>query len=93
MARVSAEEFREKLEKGKALPAILLLGDEVYLRDSCRAALIEKFVPEAARAWAVSRFSADRGEAQALSCKGGAGNEPVLAASREAHHAAARGRD
>jgi len=65
MARVSAEEFREKLEKGKALPAILLLGDEAYLRDSCRAALIEKFVPEAARTWAVSRFSADRGEAQA----------------------------
>jgi DNA polymerase-3 subunit delta len=65
MARVSAQEFREKLEKGKALPAILLLGDEAYLRDSCRAALIEKFVPEAARTWAVSRFSADRGESQA----------------------------
>jgi len=65
MARVSAEEFRERLEKGKPAPAILLLGDEAYLRDSCRAALIEKFVPEAARAWAVSRFSADRGEAQA----------------------------
>ena len=65
MARVSAKEFREKLEKGKALPAILLLGDEAYLRDSCRAELIEKFVPEAARTWAVSRFSADRGETQA----------------------------
>jgi DNA polymerase-3 subunit delta len=65
MARVSTEEFREKLEKGKALPAILLLGDEAYLRDSCRAALIEKFVPEAARTWAVSRFSAARGEVQA----------------------------
>ena len=65
MARMSAEEFLEKLGKGKSAPAILLLGDETYLRDSCRAALIEKFVPEAARAWAVSRFSADRGEAQA----------------------------
>jgi len=65
MARVSTEEFRETVEKGKALPAILLLGDEAYLRDSCRAALIEKLVPEAARTWAVSRFSADRGEAQA----------------------------
>lgn len=64
MARISAEEFREKLEKGRTLPAILLLGDEAYLRDSCRSALIEKFVPEAARTWAVSRFSADRGEAQ-----------------------------
>jgi DNA polymerase-3 subunit delta len=65
MARVSADEFREKIEKGKAIPAVLLLGDEAYLRDSCRAALIEKFVPEAARAWAVWRFSADRGETQA----------------------------
>jgi len=64
MARVSAAEFREKLEKGKALPAILLLGDEVYLRDACRTQLIEKFVPEAARTWAVSRFSADRSETQ-----------------------------
>jgi DNA polymerase-3 subunit delta len=65
MARVSAEQFREKLEKGKTLPAILLLGDEAYLRDACRAQLIEKFVPAAARTWAVSRFSADRGETQA----------------------------
>jgi DNA polymerase III subunit delta len=65
MARVRAEEFQEKMEKGKTLPAVLLLGDEAYLRDSCRAQVIEKFVPEAARAWAVSRFSADRGETQA----------------------------
>jgi DNA polymerase-3 subunit delta len=43
----------------------LLLGEEPYLRDSCRAQLIEKFVPEASRAWAVSRYSADRGETQA----------------------------
>jgi DNA polymerase-3 subunit delta len=43
----------------------LLLGEEPYLRDSCRAMLIERFVPEAARTWAVSRYSADRGETQA----------------------------
>jgi DNA polymerase-3 subunit delta len=65
MARLSWEQFKERLEKGKAIPAVLLLGDEPYLRDACRAALIEKFVPEAARAWAVSRFSADRGDTQA----------------------------
>lgn len=53
-----------RLEKGKPLPAILLLGEEPYLRDSCRTLLIEKYVPEAARAWAVSRYSADRGETQ-----------------------------
>ena len=65
MARLNLEQFKERLERGKVIPAILLLGDEPYLRDACRAALIEKFVPEAARTWAVSRFSAGRGETQA----------------------------
>lgn len=65
MAKVSTEEFLEKLARGKPVPAILLLGDEAYLRDECRKQLIEKYVPEAARAWAVSRFSADNGETQA----------------------------
>lgn len=63
MARVSLEEFKEKLAKGKPAPAVLLCGDQPFLRDACRAQLIEKFVPEAARAWAVSRFSAGRGDA------------------------------
>jgi DNA polymerase-3 subunit delta len=65
MARVSPEELVGRLEKGKAVPAILLLGEEPYLRDACRAGLIERFVPEASRTWAVSRYSADRGETQA----------------------------
>jgi DNA polymerase III subunit delta len=64
MARVNLEQFKERLEKSKVIPALLLLGDEPYLRDACRATLIDKYVPEAARAWAVSRFSADRGETQ-----------------------------
>jgi len=64
MARVSRREFLVRLEKGRPIPAILLLGDEPYLRDSCRAHLIERFVPEAARVWAVSRYSAGRGETQ-----------------------------
>jgi hypothetical protein len=33
-----------------------------FLRDASRAQLIETFVPEAARPWAVSRYSADRNE-------------------------------
>jgi len=65
MARVSQQEFLARLEKGKPIPAILLLGEEAYLRDSCRAQLIERFVAEAARTWAVSRYSAKRGETQA----------------------------
>ena len=64
MARVSPRELVERLEKGKAIPAILLLGEEPYLRDSCRAELIERFVAEASRTWAVSRYSAARGETQ-----------------------------
>jgi DNA polymerase III subunit delta len=64
MARVSQVEFLARLEKGKPIPAILLLGEETYLRDSCRAQLIERFIAEAARTWAVSRYSAKRGETQ-----------------------------
>ena len=65
MARVSTQELLSRLEKGKLIPAILLLGEEPYLRDACRAQLIEKFVPEASRTWAVSRYSAERGETEA----------------------------
>ena len=65
MARTPAEELLERLENDQAVAALLLLGDEPYLRDRCRAELIEKYVPEGARAWAVSRFSAQRGETQA----------------------------
>jgi len=65
MPRISTAQLKEKLGKGKPPAALLLLGDEPYLRDACRAELIETYVPEAARAWAVSRYSADRGETQA----------------------------
>jgi len=65
VAKLTTDEFLERLRKGKAVPVVLLLGDEPYLRDECRKQLIEKFVPEAARTWAVSRFSADNGETQA----------------------------
>src|SRR6266478_4157927 len=51
MPRVSHEELLSRLTKGKPIPALLLLGDE-------------PFVPEAARPWAVSRYSAERGETQ-----------------------------
>jgi DNA polymerase-3 subunit delta len=65
MAKLSTDEFLERIAKGKPVPAVLLLGDEPYLRDECRKQLIEKFVPDAARAWAMSRFSADKGETRA----------------------------
>jgi len=65
MARISQKEFLERLKKRKPTPAILLLGEEAYLRDSCREQVIDTFVAEAARVWAVSRYSAGRGETQA----------------------------
>ncbi len=65
MPQVSTEELLARLERGKTIPAVLLLGEEPYLRDACRAQFIETFVPEAARTWAVSRYSAGRGEIQA----------------------------
>ena len=64
MSQISASDLRARVQKGKPIPAILLLGGEPYLRDACRALLIEHYVPEAARAWAVSRYSADRGDTQ-----------------------------
>src|SRR5580700_8383231 len=64
MAQVSQGELVARLESGKKIPALLLLGEEPYLRDECRKQLIERFVPEAARTWAVSRYSASRGETQ-----------------------------
>ena len=62
MPRISQQELIARLTKGKPIPALLLLGDEPYLRDDCRTQLIDTFVPEAARPWAVSRYSADRNE-------------------------------
>ena len=64
MAKASPEELLARLKKGTAPPAILLLGEEPYLRDACRAQLMDAFVPGAARTWAVSRYSAERGETQ-----------------------------
>jgi DNA polymerase-3 subunit delta len=64
MARASTEDLLARLKKGTAIPAILLLGEEPYLRDACRAQLIDAFVDPASRAWALSRYSAERGETQ-----------------------------
>lgn len=65
MARIAPGELLGRLAKGKPVGAVLLLGDETYLRDACRAQLVEKLVPEVARPWAISRYSAERGETRA----------------------------
>ncbi|GAC1675170.1 MAG: DNA polymerase III subunit delta [Candidatus Acidiferrum sp.] len=64
MARVSTAEFLTRLEKGKGITAVLLLGEEPYLRDECRARVIETFVSAASRSWAISRYSAKEGDTQ-----------------------------
>jgi DNA polymerase-3 subunit delta len=65
MPPLTSHELLSRLKKGEPVPAILLLGAEPYLRDICRAQLIEQYVAEAARTWAVSRFSAERGDIEA----------------------------
>ena len=65
MPKATTEDLLARLKKGTAIPALLLLGAEPYLRDTCRAQLIDAYVPEASRTWAVSRYSADQGETQA----------------------------
>jgi DNA polymerase-3 subunit delta len=51
-------ELEKRLARGEYFPAVLLQGSEAYLRERCRNLLIEKFVPEGAREWAVASYSA-----------------------------------
>ena len=61
MPPIDPNQFVERLSRGKPVPAILLLGHDAYLRDLCRAKLLEAVVPLDARDWGVSRFSASDG--------------------------------
>jgi len=58
MAGVSLAKFAERLVRGEAVPAVVLVGTDSYLRRMCRQKIIEASVPEGVREWAVSRFSA-----------------------------------
>ena len=62
MPTVSAESLIARLTKGKAAPSLLLLGKDVYLRDTVRERIIAVSTEPAARSWAVSRYSAEEGE-------------------------------
>jgi DNA polymerase-3 subunit delta len=55
----NVEELLDRLTKGKPLPAILLHGADSFLREICRNKIIETYVEESTREWAVARFSAD----------------------------------
>lgn len=58
MAALSPEELLERIAQGKAEPAIVLEGADAYLLDLCRKRIVEAFVPEGLRDWAVARSSA-----------------------------------
>jgi DNA polymerase-3 subunit delta len=54
---LSPEKLLEKLAKGKPVGAIVLEGSDPYLRDMCRAKIIDSYVPEPMRDWALARIS------------------------------------
>lgn len=60
MPPISSEKLIARLAQGdfQAVPAVLLLGGDSYLRDACRARLVEMSVEPAAREWGICRFSA-----------------------------------
>jgi len=58
MAAVSPDKLIERLLAGKSIPAIVLLGEDHYLREMCRAKIIDACVPVELRDWAVARMSA-----------------------------------
>lgn len=58
MAAASPEKLLERLAHGKPIAAVVLLGTDLYLREMCRNRIIDAFVPEGMRDWAVARLSA-----------------------------------
>lgn len=57
MPAASPERLLERLAHGKPIGAVVLLGTDLYLREMCRNRIIEGFVPEGMREWAVARLS------------------------------------
>jgi DNA polymerase-3 subunit delta len=59
MPMISSEAVVERLVAGKPVPAVLLLGPDAYLRETCREHIVDIVVDPAVRDWALSRFSAN----------------------------------
>src|SRR6185437_12583983 len=60
MPEINIQNLLQRIEKGQPIAAIVLLGSDPYLRDQCRNALIDQFVPQGARDWGVFKISASR---------------------------------
>lgn len=58
MPTASPEKLLEKLSRGKPVPGIVLQGADSYLREMCRNRIIDAYVPEGMRDWAIARISA-----------------------------------
>jgi DNA polymerase III subunit delta len=58
MPKASPEKFIGGLAQAKPVPAVVLLGSDSYLLDLCRKKIIDTYVPEGLRDWAVFRISA-----------------------------------
>src|SRR5579883_1321576 len=61
MPTILPESLASELTKHKALPGLLILGKDAYLRDRFRNQVIDACIDPGTREWAVSRFSADEG--------------------------------
>jgi DNA polymerase III subunit delta len=59
---LSPEKLIEKLAKGKPVGAIVLEGSDPYLRELCRSKIIESYVPEPVRDWALARITVRGGD-------------------------------
>jgi DNA polymerase III subunit delta len=59
---LSPEKLIEKLAKAKPVGAIVLEGSDPYLREMCRNKIIESYVPEPMRDWALARISVHGGD-------------------------------
>jgi DNA polymerase-3 subunit delta len=77
MAALSPHELLARLAKGKPIPGIFLVGGDSYLRDLCRAKLVDAYVADGARDWGVRKFSADDDDVSAI--LGQAQTMPMLA--------------
>jgi DNA polymerase-3 subunit delta len=58
MPQLSAEMLAARLSKGRAVPVILLVGNDAYLRDACRDQIVQSALDLGARDWGLIRFSA-----------------------------------
>jgi DNA polymerase III subunit delta len=62
MPELSPDKLLERLAKGKPVPAIVLEGTDPYLRDMCRGKIIDAYVPEPMRDWALGRVTVRGGD-------------------------------